>query len=288
MQSSRVGGETHERRALEHAVGVGGQVREERPLEEEVAAVDPVVLELGLLVEGHDVVALELELAEAGGRVDAEDGADVAMRLVVRQLGRKVRVGDAVAVGHREHGVVVAEVTGGGLGHAGAGHRVLAGIGERDVPVLVVVDRVRLDGVGLQADGAVAGHRRVVQEVRLDDVRLVAQTQHEAPEAVVGVPAHDVPEDRTGAELDHRLRADLALRAHAGAASAAENEHRDVARIGHRGEVRITGRPRTTLCLDRQQSMRGCGRIAGRECGLRGRCGGTAVTTRRVGRGRSI
>ncbi len=70
----------------------------------------------------------------------------------------------------------------------------------------------------------VVEQRAVVrQEVLLDDLALVAEAEDELVVAPHRVVAHDVPEDRLAADLDHRLRDALGLLAHAHAEPAAED-----------------------------------------------------------------
>ena len=57
-----------------------------------------------------------------------------------------------------------------------------------------------------QLHGKVAVHRSIVKEVGLDDLRLVAEAEHEVLESVLGVLPHDVPQNRAIADSDHRLR----------------------------------------------------------------------------------
>ena len=47
--------------------------------------------------------------------------------------------------------------------------------------------------------------RSVVEEELLDDVRLVAEAQHEIPVPVLAVITHQMPEDRLAADRYHRL-----------------------------------------------------------------------------------
>src|SRR5208283_3096069 len=65
--------------------------------------------------------------------------------------------------------------------------------------------------------------KKVVREVLLDDVALVAKADDELRQPVGGVDLHDVPEDRLAPDLDHRLRLEVGLLADAGAEAASEN-----------------------------------------------------------------
>src|SRR5581483_1524493 len=71
--------QAHERFALQHAGFVLAQILEEIPMEEEIPAIDPVVLDVRLFGKLKDLVVLNLDFAEAGGRIDAQHGAKLRM-----------------------------------------------------------------------------------------------------------------------------------------------------------------------------------------------------------------
>ena len=81
-------------------------------------------------------------------------------------------------------------------------------------------------------NGAVVGHverdirhvQEIVREIFLDDIALVASADHEIIGAVRRVELHDVPEDRLAADLDHRLRLQIALFGYPSAQPAGEND----------------------------------------------------------------
>ena len=58
-------GQPDQRLPFEHAGFIGGQVIQKITFEEEITAVDPFVLELRLLIELPDFVAVQLDLTEA-------------------------------------------------------------------------------------------------------------------------------------------------------------------------------------------------------------------------------
>ena len=107
-------------------------------------------------------------LAEAARRADRGDGGHLAVRAVERDGGADVDVGDAVAVGEQE-GLVALDVAA-HRRHPAAGHGLLAGLGQRDLPVLLVVPAQHLDGAVLaEGDGEVGRHGLVVEEELLDE-----------------------------------------------------------------------------------------------------------------------
>ncbi len=119
------------------------------------------------------------------------------------QLG-DIDVADAVAVG--EHERLGADVLGQAL-HPAPGLRVRTGIQQMDHPVFAVT-AVGRDLAGIQLDGQAARPVVVVEEVVLDLLALVAQGDDEFLVALSGIDAHDVPQDRLAADLDHRLGPD--------------------------------------------------------------------------------
>ena len=181
-------------------------VVERARLEDEEAAVDPA-LELRLLLEAlHDALAVQARHAELELRLDHGHGGQRAVAGVEVEQGVEVDVGHPVGVGGAEAAVLDA------VAHArdaAAGGRVLAG----------------LDAL----DGDVLGEAVVSHEV-LDQLAPVAEAEHEAVEALVGVDPDDVPEDRPAADLHQRLRDRLGVLAQARAAAAAQDHDRLVHR----------------------------------------------------------
>src|SRR4030081_2129254 len=59
--------------------------------------------------------------------------------------------------------------------------------------------------IGVHVKGHIRGMKKVVGEVLLDDVALVSATDNEVIDAMLRVNLQNVPENRTAANLDHRL-----------------------------------------------------------------------------------
>src|SRR5207302_1314922 len=57
-----------------------------------------------------------------------------------------------------------------------------------------------------EIDRHIGGIGQVILEELLNDVALVSTANHEILDAVDRIDLHDVPENRTTADLDHRLR----------------------------------------------------------------------------------
>src|SRR5665213_21745 len=103
--------------------------------------------------------------------------------------------------------------------------RGFAGIGDGDAPALLL-DRgmMNLDGlVATEFDGDVVVHHLVMEEILLDDLALIAGRENEIVNAVVAIEFHDVPQDRTMADLDHRLWPELGLLPETRSQSAAQD-----------------------------------------------------------------
>ena len=118
--------------------------------------------------------------------------------------------------------------------HPRAGHRVVAGVDEGDVPVLAL-RRVVADVAAAQVHAHVRRQVAVLEEVLLDHRAAVAQAADEVVQAGGGVDLHDVPQQRPAADLDHRLGPVLGLFTHSRALATAQ-DHDFGARGGsHRG-----------------------------------------------------
>ena len=69
------------------------------------------------------------------------------------------------------------------------------------------------------------GHvKEVIGEVLLDDIALVAATNHEVVDSVVRINLHDVPKDGLAANFDHRLGLEVGFLGNTGAQAAGKND----------------------------------------------------------------
>src|SRR3546814_4978248 len=89
--------------------GIARQIIQHARLEHEEAAVDPGFLLLHLFGELDDLVALKLQIAEAGGRLNRRYGGELSVRAVEIQQRIDVYVADAVRIGDHE-GLIVQPV----------------------------------------------------------------------------------------------------------------------------------------------------------------------------------
>src|SRR6185503_4052524 len=184
-------------------------------------AVDETAVARRLLGESDDGVAPALDRAVAAGRPHRRDRGELAVAVMEADQFADVHIADAVAIGEAE-GILAGQMRADAL-EAAAGLRVLAGVNERHAPGfgLLLMHDHRVVG---HVEGDVRHMQEVVREILLDDVALVATADHEVVGAVRRVDLHDVPEDRAAADLDHRLRPQIALLGDPRAEPAGEND----------------------------------------------------------------
>src|ERR1039458_857828 len=134
-----------------------------------------------------------------------------------------VQVGNAIAVCQKERVVIDVLLN---PFHAPAGHGGQAGVSQCDLEVLFAVYVVELDlRLAPEADGEVVVHCLVVQEVLFDHVAAISQAQDKLAEATVGIELHDVPEDGSTANFDHRFRPEFGLLAQARTEPSAQHHY---------------------------------------------------------------
>src|SRR6185436_20751898 len=87
--------------------------------------------------------------------------------------------------------------------------------------------------VGRHVERYVRHVQKIVREILLDHVALVAGAHDELVDAVAREDLHDVPQDRVAADLDHRLGPQMRFLADASAESPREYDgfHGDYGRI---------------------------------------------------------
>ncbi len=181
---------------------VVGDVVDHLGREHEVAAVDPVAVALRLFLEADDALAVDVDRAEAPGRLHRGHGGQLAVFLVEGERGADVDVGDAVAIGEAECFIVL-DVLAHAL-QAAAGQRVGAGVDQRDFPRLGMA-LVHFHAVLLQVEGDVRGMQEIVGEEFLDDVAAIAAADDEIVDAVRRIAFQDVPQNRLAADFHHGL-----------------------------------------------------------------------------------
>src|SRR6266404_965105 len=149
-------------------------------LQDEEATVDKAALRRRLLLEGKDLSALGDDTAESRRRPHAGHRGLAAVIGVEGKLCADIDVGQAVSVGHTKWfaGIQVFSH----LQEPAAGHAVLAGIDESDLPGLASAI-VILDPVLRHVEGDIGLMQEIIRKIFLDDISLVAETDHELPHA---------------------------------------------------------------------------------------------------------
>src|SRR6476620_4197098 len=79
--------------------------------------------------------------------------------------------------------------------------------------------------------------KEAVSKIFLDHVALITQTNDEIRQSIMSVDFHDTPQDRTPADLNHRLRLDRSLFRNASTQSARKNNDlHDLPKRGRRAQ----------------------------------------------------
>ena len=143
----------------------------------------------------------------------------------------QVDVRDSVAIGEQE--CFVAEVVA-DAPYAPAGQGVSPGVDHRDLPrfgPVAVEHHVSAPLAEVERD--VRRMQKVVREVVLDDLLLVARADDELVEPLGGESFHDMPQDRPSADLHHRFRFDNRLLADPRAEPAGQNHDLHFESLSH-------------------------------------------------------
>ena len=131
-----------------------------------------------------------------------------------------IDIGNSVAVSEAE-GLFVLHMRQVTL-EAAASHGGSASVDQGDTPGLRDV-AMHLHLVVQDVDGDIGSVEIVVGEILFDEIALVAQTDDEVVDAVVGVGLHDMPQDRAAAYFHHRLGPKGGLFTEPGTKTAGEN-----------------------------------------------------------------
>lgn len=217
-------------------VDVAGDVVEDLRLQDEVTTVDPALGHLRFLVESFDERAVQAELPEPSTWVNCCDGGQPLAASVELDECRQIDVGNTVTVGHHERRVteVVAH-----LEQATSSLTVQPRIDDGHLPGLCL-GSMMLDRARGEVDRDVVDTLDCLCEVSLDDLALVPGADDELVEAVMAVVLHDVPEDRSVTDLDHRFGPYVGFLAEATADTTRQDDDfhgRIVAPVGGSGSV---------------------------------------------------
>src|SRR3954447_6085203 len=219
---------SHRLLALDHAIQGAAyeviavaEVIEDRTLENEEAPVDPDVRLCDVVNASDNAAGLQIDRVERVVlRPHAQEGRDLSALPVPRHHLGKWSIRQPVTV-RGEKAALPLEV---GL-HSQqplTDAAVQTGVDERYPPVLDVAPE-QLDFLPAAGEDEVVAHRLVVgEEELLDHFCSVTEAEDEVLVPEIRVVLHDVPEDRAGADGDHRLRDARRAVAHSQAETAAE------------------------------------------------------------------
>lgn len=216
-----------QRLLFQHAAVVGAEIMQKVAPKEEVAAVNPIIGKFRLFCKFDDFAMVELKLSEARRRIDAEHCSYLLLGEVKLEFVAKIGVGKTVPVRHGKV-VCVAKILCGGSRDSRACHGERASICERHLPVLIVINLVNGHIVGFERDGKIAIHRRIIKEIGLDNLGLVAKTEDEGLETMVRVRSHDVPKNGVVPHWHHGFRANIGFLPQARAEPATEDKDGDL------------------------------------------------------------
>src|SRR5581483_11983093 len=122
---------------------------------------------------------------------------------------RQVDIRDAVTISHAER-FAWQQMRRNPL-QSPTGHRLRAGVDERNAPWRQVLGAEIVDTILCDVDDDIGAVQDVVREIFLDDVALVAEADDEIVQAVKRIVLHDVPKNRMRSDLAHRLWLELGL-----------------------------------------------------------------------------
>src|SRR5712692_1464455 len=170
----------------------------------------------------HDAVVLEIDEMERPWRFDRDKRAHSAAAAKPVQVARQREIRHAIRVVHQERFLPLQMTS--NCEQKLADVRREAGIDEGDAPI-VDIGAQQLDVPAAPAEDEVVGHTLVVvAEVAFDHVPAIAEAQDEVLVPEMGVIAHDVPEHRAVADLDHRFGHAVGLLANAQTLAPAEKD----------------------------------------------------------------
>src|SRR5207245_621206 len=161
-------------------------------------------------------------------RTHADTAGDRVLPVEVVEVLRQREIGEPIAVVREEDGIVP-EITPHGV-ETLADVGVQTGVGEGDRPsrdVTAVYSDVHASSEELEV---VRQALVVVEEVSLDEIATITETENELGVAEVRVVLHEMPDDRAVADVHHRLRYRLRVLPQPGSKPTAkeDNLHRNI------------------------------------------------------------
>ena len=155
-------------------------------------------------------------------RPDRRERHEFAVRTMERQQGIEIDVGQPVTP--RDHEGAVAHMRNQPLDST-AGHRVVAGVDQVDIPIGCVGFLERCHVARRHVDRQRSVDRCRLDHVPLDHLAFVSERNRELRVAVVRVQPHDVPQDRFAPDFDEGLGAHLRLFGEARAFATSQNSN---------------------------------------------------------------
>ena len=175
------------------------EVVEDLALESEEAAVDPEVSPADTADVLDEVVVAERDRMKALTRTYADEAADLVLPVEVVEVFRQREIGEPIAVVREEDGIVPEIVPDGVETLADVG--VETCVGECDLPVLdVAAAEPDIEAAAGQLE--VVRHALVVvEEVSLDEIATITETENELSVTEVRIVLHEMPDDRPVADV---------------------------------------------------------------------------------------
>ena len=119
----------------------------------------------------------------------------------------EIHITYTVTVGH--HKALVSDIFLYAL-YPASGHGIESGIYNTHLPVLGIIV-VYSHGIGRQIEGHIGVMQKIIREILLDNILLIARTDYEFVEAEGRIILHDMPEYRAFSYLYHRLWSQMTL-----------------------------------------------------------------------------
>ncbi len=173
-----VGSQTIHRALFENQIVTAfAQIIEDARRANKIAPRDQTTRHLRLFIEAENLaIGADGQFAETPGRLNTCDGQQAPVRFMEGHQRGNVDIADTVTVGQKEN--IVFEDIRLNATDTPACHRVHAGFGQCDPPILGGLGRALLDvnlGALPQVKRYVVGVNRVVEEKLFDDLALIAK-----------------------------------------------------------------------------------------------------------------
>ena len=177
-------------------------------IENEESAIDEPALGLRLLLERGRERPFDHDAPESRRRAHAGHRRLATTLPMKRNFRGDIDIRQSIAVGHAKRLARIQVLT--HLEQAATRHGLLTGVHERHFPGLAAAI-VILHPVRRHVERDVGLMQKIIREIFLHHVALVAQAHDELRDAERRIRLHDVPENRTGTDLHHGFRPSVRL-----------------------------------------------------------------------------